>query len=506
MKLRKFAAVFLSAALAGSGYANPDDDMPLVRNYKAQSALYEELGVSYFEMSSLLMHPGIQKPLWAGSLFQYVPAYTPPPQGQVTLSNYETPLPHKTQRLVTQLEKLLLTSYLENPGDAKLTKFLALYHLNAAFPKKGKTSGDRVEHGIMANYFLSRALDLGARERWVSVALKKVEHELGKLSGRPGVTQEETHAAHAVFHDAMFYHEENRYKAYDALLDDYAAAPNNVYTTFLLAAVNLWIGGEAGYDDPTVLYNFVLGSYFSQRAITLANKAELAWKQNPAVNKRFRTASILGGFSVGHRRFLAKLAKDEAAVAALDAEHVQWYEINPVFHMFTAGYTLFEDNFPLAFDLWERGWLEAQRPDLLTTQHRPRFTFNGASMFVGTIDFYLKAGELAPIREFWGAIVPFLPNYDTWDIGPGPYQHRMQNLEAIAALYANDDPSDDPMAFNVKRRKWGYNTMTCQSCHQTQRRVWTPEEQNDIPLAPDDILTVENWPVASTTWYGATKR
>ena len=503
MKSGPISALLLSAVLSVSSFAHPDDDMPLARNYNAQRALYEELGVGFFEMTSLLGHSEIRKHLWSGLLFEYVPAYTPPPAGQVTLTNYETPIPHKSQRMITRLEKLILTAYLENPSDARIAKFLALYHLNAATPKRGRAAGERLEHGIMAEYFLSRARDLGSRERWVSLGLRKVQHQLGKLSGKPGVTMEENHAAHAAFHDAMYFREENRYIAADALLEDYAAYPNNVYTAFTLTAVNLWNGGEAGYDDPTVLYNFVLGSYFGIRATALAERAERAWEQDPVANRRFRTASIVGGMAVSHRRFLAKLAGDTEALAALDAEHLAWYEINPVFHMFTAGYTLFEDNFPLAFDLWERGWLETARPDLLTSKHYPRFSFNGVSIFTGTIDFYLKAGELAPIYEYWGALVPYLPNYQDWDIGPQAYMHRMNNLEAIAALYQNDDPSDDPMPFNVKRRKWGDNTMTCQTCHQTQRKVWTEEEQNHIPLAPDDILTVGVFPAVSTTWYGA---
>ncbi len=505
MTFPKTAALLLGVLLASGAQAHPDDDMPLPRNYAAQRGFFNEIGLGYFEASSLILHPEIQKHLWSASPFEKVPAYVPPPPGEVTLTNYETPLPHASQRMISRLEKLLLTAYLDRPSDVKLAKFHALYHTLASRPGAGRTAGSRLEHGVMADYFLSRALELGARERWLEVARRKVRRELEALAVRPGVTLEETRPAHAAFHDAMFYHEENRYRAAESLLAEYAARPNNVYTSFLLAAVNLWTGGEAGYDDPTVLYNFVLGSYFSERAIDLAQRAEAAWQANPA-NPRFRVASILGGFSVGHRRFLAKLANDTAAIQTLDAEHRAWYEINPVFHMFTVGYTLFEDDFPTAFDLWERGWMEAERPDLLTTQHRPRFTFNGASMFVGTMDFYLKAGELQPIREFWGAIVPFLPNFADWDLGPPAYQHRMANLEGIAALYANDDPSDDPMPFNVKRRKWGYNTMTCQSCHQTQRKAWTPEEVADVPLAPDDILTVGTWPAATTTWYGSSRR
>lgn len=510
MKYIKISLLLLGLLSATRGFAATDDDMPLPSNYLAHRQIYNELGISFSEVASLLSHTNLLKDVFSGSLGIYEPAFVEQPLKPVSLSEYETLLPHKTQRLISRFEKRVLTAYLDNPADAKLAKFFALYHLIGAGQPGAITRASVLEHAIMADYFLNRARDLGAKEPWLTIALNKVEVRLAALAtSRSGVTLEETHPAQAAFIDSFVYHEENRYKVYNQLLDDYIAAPNNVFTAFLNTAENLWVGGEAGYTDPTVLYNFVLGSYFSIRAITLAHEAEIAWQQDPINHKRFRTASILGGFSIGHRRFLAKLHKDLPSIKKLDEEHDQWRrEVNIIFHMFTMGYTLFEEpeNFERAKDLWDEGFVvSGQRPDFVTIQNRPRFTFNTICMFMGAVDFDLKEGDLTMVRQFWLPTVPFLPNYADWDIGRDAYQHRLAHAEEISALYRNADPTDDPVPFNLKRRKWGYNTMTCQTCHQAQRKLWTEAEKADIMLPPEDVLTVGTWPAISTTWYGASK-
>lgn len=511
MKGMKVTVLLLGFSITAASFAGSDQDLPLTRNYQAHRPMYDEFGIGIFELVSLLSHPVISENIRNGSLSIDEPAFTPRATGPTSLSDFEVALPHKTQRIISRFERVVLTAYLNHPADIRLIKFLALYHLNAAHQWSRAPRGSAVEHAIMAAYFLNRAKDLGSRERWIAEALRTTETKLATLAAsRRGVALEENHPAHAAYHDAFFTHEENRYVAYERLLDDYAAAPNNVYTTFLNMTVNLWTGGEAGFDDPTVLYNFVLGSYFSIRTIDLARQAELAWERNPTLFKRFRLASITGGLSIGHRRFLAKLHQDVDAIRLLDAEHQEWRQnVNPVFHMFTVGYMLFDEpeNFVTARDAWEEGLLiGTQRPDLITILNRPRFTFNSLCIFMGSVDFALKSGEVGAARGFWLATVPFLPFFAEWDIGKDAFVQRLAHAEEIAALYLNDNPADDPVPFNVKNRKWGYNTMTCQTCHQTQRKVWSEEDKNTILLAPDDILTVGEWPAVSTTWYGAVKR
>jgi hypothetical protein len=505
MKRIQFAALLVGALLTTQvGRAENDDNLPLVNNYAKQRAVYNQLGLNLGDVISVVTQVVTPAELLDGSITKLVPAYTPPPSPlQVSLSDYETPLPHNSQRMISRLEKRVLTSYMNNPSDIKVTKFLALYHLIGAAHPNGQWTGPNVEHAIMAVYFLNRAQTLGAHERWIGFALNTVNSELDHLANKlPGVTLEENHPGQVAFSTAMFYHEEQRYTAYAALLDDYIAAPNNAYTNLLLSAVNLWTGGEAGYDDPTVLYNFAVGSYFSFHASDLAQLAETLWQADPVNHSRFRLGSLQGGFSAPQRRFLAKLVKDSAAVDAIDAEHKQWWEINPVFHMFTLGYTLWDDHFDEALAYWEQGMIDAGRPDLITNKDRPRYTFNNMSMFLSTMDFYMKGGDLDSVKNFWGPTLPYVGFYSDWALGPGPYQHRMDNLDQIYALYQDNDPSNDPMPFDLKRRKWGMNTMTCQTCHQVQNHVWSQDDINTILIAPDDILTVGTWPKHTTTWFG----
>lgn len=291
------------------------------------------------------------------------------------------------------------------------------------------------------------------------------------------------------------------------MLDDYVDHSNNVYTSFLNTALNLWVGNEADYADASMLYNFILGSYFSARTMELAYKAEMNWSQDPENNQRFRLASILGGFSALERKSLAIIHDDQAAIEKIDNEHREWRLINPAFHSFTVGLSFFKEpeNFLEGYMAWE-GALSSceERPELITCLNRPRYTFNSLGIFVGRADFALKSGDIASAQTYL-FITQFLENFAFWDLGRDAITHRQINADAIAALYLNDDPSDDPSHFNMKKHKWGGDTSTCQTCHQTQSRVWSQEEQDNVLVAPDDMLTVGDWPEFSTTWYGALK-
>lgn len=508
MKYIKVSILLLAALGAAQANARTDDHMPLPTNYQSHRQTYDEIGVGLTEIFSLLSHPVVARNLWNGSLSTREPAYIPPPPPrEVSLTDYQPELPHKTQLTMSRFEKIVLTAYLDNPADIRLAKFLALYHLNSARHEDRTDKGSALEHSIVATYFLSRAKDLGARDPWVRRALHKTETKLATLAAKvPGVTLEETHAAHAQVHEAFFNREENRYKAQAALLDDYVAAPNNVYTALLSSTVNLWIGSEAGFDDPSVLYNFVLGSYFSIQAIDLAERAEQAWRSDPAGHKRFRLGSTLGGFSVPLRRWLSKLHKDVAATQALDREHEEWRQVNIAFHMLPIAWTLFEENLPGAREAFDDGFLLGlERPELVSVQNRARFTFNFMGTFMIGAEMALKEGDVGAARGMWLGTMPFLPNFADWDLGEEGRNHLLANAEAIAALYQNDNPKDDPLPFQLRKRKWGSNTITCQSCHQVQWKVWSEEEKNNILIPPDDILTVETWPDVSTTWYGAKK-
>lgn len=497
------AALFCVAAQA------KNEDISLSGSYVFDGSLYDELGINLNTILSLESHPEIVKYKLSKYGNRGVSALLSEPSDPV--ADYETVLPHASQPVISPLEKAVLTAYLNHPDDVRLAKFLAIYHLGKSLLKhKGTAAGEKIRHTIIAQYFLHRVEDLGGNGKWVEKALERTGKALGALeSSGQGATAEENHEAHATFIDAFNYHEEKRYIALAALLNDYAAHPNNVFTALATTAVNLWTGGEADYDDPTVLYNFVLGGYFSIRAMDLAHELEEAWQQDPVNNKRFRLATILGGFSVSHRRWLAKLHNDQAAVDLLDDEHRQWYAINPIFHAFTVGLAFFEEeeNFAEGMSAFEAAFTLCAIPveeQNVTCLNRPRFSFNTYSMALSYVDFLLKSGNFGFAQGFMQAI-PTFPDYQLWDIGKPAWEHRQNNLSQIFELYQNGDPSDDPTHFMMKKRKWGPDMATCQTCHQAQSKVWTEEEKNNILLPNEEYATVGNWPAVTTTWYGAVK-
>jgi hypothetical protein len=321
---------------------------------------------------------------------------------------------------------------------------------------------------------------------------------------------DESQPAHELFRQAFHFDESLRFKATEALLDEYAREPNNVYTVFAITAHMLWTGGEAPIDDPTILYDFVIGSYFSLLTIDLARELEERWVQDPESATRFRMAANLGGFSALQRRWLAVLHGDEAALAAIDDEHREWRLIHRAFHAFTVGIPFFEEpkNFAEGLFAILDATPHCQEVPVRTCTNSPRFFFTQLSFVLTAIDFFIKAGEIETARMILG--FRFDPDvresWDHWDLGRAPWLHREQNLHAIAELYQNGDPSDDPLHFQLKRKQWGTNTTTCQNCHQTQSKTWTSEEFNTVQLPPEEVATVGVWPKFSTTWYSALLR
>jgi hypothetical protein len=454
------------------------------------------------ELMILRSHPAISRALTA----QGTDDEAQPAQGN-PLSDYETPFPHATQPSISVFEKSLLKAYLDSPDDIQLAKFLAIHHLSKALRNEQSAKrGRALQHRIIALYFLSRARDLGANNQWIMRAITKSQRELDAVfARRDAITLDENHLAHRYFRDAFHHHEANRYIASEVLLDDFVRQPRNVYTAFGVTALNLWTGSEADYADPTALYNFVVGSYFSIHTMNLAKDLEEAWDRDPAHNTRFRMASTLGGFSLLQRRWLAKLHGDYQAVQLVDDEHRQWRIVHRAFHAFTIGLPWFEEpqNFAEAKFAFEDAIAHCQQEPIRTCGDHPRLSFNFLSFILGYVDFLLKNGDVQAAAFFLTFRQPPVNNtYGDWDLGRGPFEHREQNLLAISELYRNSDPTDDPLNFLVKKRKWGMNTPTCQVCHQTQSRVWTQAEMDAIQLPPESVASVRVWPTVSTTWYG----
>jgi len=429
----------------------------------------------------------------------------------LALSNYETQLPHTTQPVLPPLEQVLLTAYLDNPADAQLARFLALYHLNLSWLNNQSPGddGQRLQHTIVALYFLSRARDLGATATWLTPTLASTTASLyGRINTSAAITLDENHPAH-VYYRTTFHlnQEQNRYSALAQLLTDFAGEPRNVYTSFALEAVNLWMGGEADYADPTTLYDFVVGSYVSLHTIGMAQELEAAYDVDPT-QPRFRLSAIQGGFSLLQRRWLATVHGDQTAIGLIDAEHLLWDHIQPAFHAFTYGLPYFdgETNFDQGLAAYAAGIPFCEEVPVRTCSDLPRFPFNLLGFTLGYADFLMKAGQLDAAEDYLSfRLQPSqTETYGQWTIGQPALTHRLNNLDAIYALYQDGDPSNDPINFEMKHRKWGSNTTTCQECHQTQGN---PQTEADInapqQFPPPQIASIVNWPPVTTAWYGA---
>jgi hypothetical protein len=432
------------------------------------------------------------------------------------LANLETPLPHTTQPPVSNVERALVRAYLNTPKDSLLASFLGLYSLNKSMLGRSSQaqSGEALKYTLLSQYFLGRAMELGRGEKWIAELNKLAQARIdGVLAKGERVTSEEDHPAHKFFNETFNYHEGDRYVALQRLLDDFVAAPGNVYTNFALGAVNLWVGGEADFDDPTTLENFVLGGFFTVRAMKLAQQLEVAWLANNNATPPFRMASILGGFSVLQRRWLAKVHGDEPAVDALDNEHRQWRLIHRSFHAFTVGLAFFDEpqHFAEGLFAWGDALTHCKEVAVRTCSNLPRFSHNFEGFVLGYVDYLLKGGQVDAAKQFLSIRhvpeqFPPMAAYPDWDLGRAAWEYRESHADEIVALHNNGNPADDPMHLFLKKRQWGQNTSTCQLCHQAQSSKWTEEEKNTIVLPPKEVAIVGAWPAVSTTWYGSSLR
>lgn len=426
------------------------------------------------------------------------------------LSSFEAVLPHTTEAPVSSFERAVISAYLEHPKDITLATFLALYHYQLAFAGNQDASsiGKRVSHRILAHYFLERMKDLRGATPLLNFTINANQAALDQFFHRGNALDTaENHPAHDYFYETFNYREQNRYVSLEKLFADLNANPSNAMTLALTNAASLWIGGEARYDDPTMLYNYIWSSFLSIRLMEVSKQRELAWKANPA-SPRFRLASLIGGWSVPARRWLAQLVNDNQAVAVLDNEHRAWRLKNRPFHAFIVGMVFFDekDHVDEGFAAYDDGFVSCfEIPEQRTCGDAPRFSFNILGFLLGQVDFYAKRGELDAARQLLSYRYNPDFQYDNWTLGRAAWEHREQNLEQISALYRNNNPKDDPTALFLSRKKWGASTITCQLCHQAQARPWTEAEKANVSPAHESVSTIGDWPAITTNWYGGVR-
>ncbi|WP_226663714.1 hypothetical protein [Microbulbifer aggregans] len=485
---------FIFAMLAFSAGANAErvEGFPSEGNYYNFPFIYDDLNIPLGEIKALARHPVFDGYIGIANSYSE-DAYIGFPVTAVTE--------------IGEFEAKALKAYLDNPSDSQLSKILAIYCLNKSILKEPE-SGDSLKYAIYAQYFLERTINLGASpQAWVEFAYKRVDQALHKHSISEPVYQQEL-PSHNGFTNAFNYQEGQRIQVVDNLLADYSRHPGNALTSAYLTAANIWVGGEAGFSDPSILYSFVLSSYFSVRSVAMSETLEKLWLQDPDNYDRVRLAPILGGWTVPARRWLALLHGDSAAVETLDREHDQWFEHYPAFHAASIGLMYFNEPEHLmqGWNAWWTGFGHCiEVPTIRSCLDRPRFSFNNLSYFLGAVDYMIKLGELDMAAQF----LTFNQNpafgWSSWDYGRAAWDYRQANLQQIFALYQNDDPSDDPTNFLLKKHQWGPDTITCQYCHQAQSRVWPEEEINTVYLPDESVATLYEWPEITTSWFGASE-
>jgi hypothetical protein len=439
--------------------------------------------------------------------------WSSPAQASVPLSAFETDLPESPGWVLSLEERRLLIAYLDSPNRAERAAALGELHAERFRSRLASHArgGEILESAILTQYFYHRAELLGLGGAHVRRALESTQVFLERLQKQRGpISTDEGRVAHLWFRLAFHFKEHLRRPASQGLLDEFAKDPRNVYTSFANTAIRLWMGGESKYDDPSVVYDFALGSFFSLHTIDLAHELEKAWIAKPNSVTRFRMATILGGFSALQRRWLAVLHKDTRAVGAIDDEHRKWRLIQRAFHSFTIGIPFFE--VPALFDegffAMIDGSPHCEEVPVRTCSNEPRFYYNRMGFALALVDYFLKQGDVDAAKGVLG--YRFDPNevdkWNLWELGQEPWLHREQNAEEIAALYQNGDPSDDPLNFLLRRKKWGMNTTTCQVCHQSQGKTWTQAEFDHFALPPEQAAMVGTWPEFATTWYASLRR
>lgn len=440
-------------------------------------------------------------------MFAFEPEATEDPQDTDPFAGYETYLPNAARPPISKAESRLLIKYMENPSDSRAARIMAVYHLLHLPLAMGQghvaANIDRIERAIYAQYFLLRAKHLGANDRWIGGAIRYTERLLAEMlpTDRP-LDLFEGNEAHKVFLEAFNYREQNRYKAEDRLFRDLLENPTNLLTNHYVAAVNLWNAGEAGYDDPAILYSYLKASYFGGRITELAKRAEQEWVGDPANHKLYRLAPTVGGFSLPSRRWLAKFHGDQAALALVNDELHQWFAKYPTFYMFpigVVGFTEPENVFDGFLTLLTAVDVCTNTPNVFCNDS-PRVTYNNLAFFAYAFDYFLKVGDVGTASSLLSVGRAPQFRYDTWYLGHDAWKRREDNVDRLAALYQNGDLSDDPINIFLKRHKWGPESSTCQLCHQVQGATWSEEEKNHVESMPEEALYVRDWPVSRVGW------
>lgn len=435
-----------------------------------------------------------QQDFYAQTLQLPAPAYT-------ALVQLEQQLRQQQQQQTAQLFSI---AYLEQSQQTPIIMLNALFHLQQSLLATRGNPAEQLEHSILALYFLERAIQLGETSPWLQHSRQQLARLLNQRLHYQQLHVSETSSAHRFFHDAFNRNPQNAALATRRLTENYLADPANVMTLTLMSAAQLWLGGEAAADDPATHQHFVLAAFYSSRAILLAEELEKAAIAAPAQVKPMRLASILGSWSYLPRRWLSHLHQQPTGSDALEAEQQQWFGINPGFHSVVMASSYFAEpaNFMRGFAYLMQGMQECnQNMNLRSCNDNPRFSFNRLVFVQNVIDYAIKAGDFNTASMLLNA--RYWPDFhfDEWTSGHQQWALRETNMAELHHSWNTPQRSDDADYAINRQRRWGLDTMTCQTCHQQQQRQWTDEQQQAQPQPSVAILPY--WPAISTGWFGS---
>lgn len=237
-------------------------------------------------------------------------------------------------------------------------------------------------------------------------------------------------AAEAAFFEA-FNHGGRGETALGPLMTAWAADPDDAHTNLLLGLDHLWLAAEGDHTNPRVIEHLLLSELFLARAAELdpEDRRIPSWL-SPA------------------RMFLAEIEGDTETVARERAELLAAYAEDPPFHSFSVAMLGFSE--PRGSDLFDQGLLALRSLDELedctvddpSCQNRPRWPHNLEGFLTFFADYELKKGEPERARALLDE-VRNQPTFADW-----PYAEeavdRLDNADLYVALYADDDPGNDP--------------------------------------------------------------
>jgi len=224
----------------------------------------------------------------------------------------------------------------------------------------------------------------------------------------------------------------------------YATNPRDGRTTVLLGLGHLWMAGEGSRTNPETLEHLYLSESFLARAQKLP-------PEDPRIPSWIVPARIA----------IAGVEGEPSRREQIMSELLTAYAEYPAFHSFTVALLGFDS--PRGSESFERGRQALHSAlncvDDSACRNDPHWPHNVEAFRTFAADHELKAGNVAKAKAMLESVKAHSA-YATF-LFPDEVEDRLANLGQFAALYANDDPRDDPPSIVAGDR-------VCRACHATK--------------------------------------